>query len=66
VTDTPSPPAAEWTREEHGVAGIPPCRKCPAPMERRGGRYGLQVWSDHWVCPNCGWELRMSYGRGSV
>lgn len=61
----PAPPVS-WNRRDHGVNGIPPCRRCGAPMDRSGGRYGLQMWSDHWTCANCGWELRLSYGRGSV
>lgn len=55
-----------WDRHVHGAEGIPPCRKCGSAMVRAGGRYGLQLWSDHWLCPGCGWELRLSYGRGCV
>lgn len=58
--------AEPWTKEFHGVNGIPPCHDCRTAMVRVGGRLGMQVWSDHWRCPACGWELRLAYGRGSV
>ncbi len=28
-------------------------------QEKPAGQYGIR-------CPECGWELRLSYGRGSV
>jgi len=59
-------PFVAWDRKEHGVRGIPPCRECRGAMKRIGGRAGMQLWSDHWQCPYCKWEVHLSYGRGSV